>query len=79
GDFKDAVELANKLARSQDVSNCFTNQWFRFSMGRMESPNDSCSIQGIREAFRTSGGNVRELLSRIALSPAFRNVRLSGS
>ena len=54
------------------------NQWFRFSMGRMETTNDACSIQGIRDAFRASGGNIRELLARIALSPAFRNVRLTG-
>jgi hypothetical protein len=78
GTFNGAVELANKLASSQEVSNCFANQWFRFSMGRMESTNDACSIKGIRDAFRTSGGNIRELISRVVLSPAFRNVRLTG-
>lgn len=76
GSFDGPLELVNKLAQSQDVSNCFASQWFRFSLGRMESTNDSCSIQGIRDAFKTSGGNVRDLLSRIATSPAFRNVRL---
>ena len=68
---------AKRLAESQVVSNCMVNQWFRFSMGRMETTNDACSIQGVREAFDASGGNIRELLSRIALSPAFRNVRLT--
>ena len=53
------------------------SQWFRFSMGRMETTNDSCSIQGIRESFAASGGNIREMLARIALSPSFRNVRLT--
>ena len=47
------------------------NQWFRFSMGRMETTNDSCSIEGIRDAFDASGGNIRELLARITLSPPF--------
>jgi len=79
GAFNGPVELANRLANSQAVSNCMVNQWFRFSMGRMETTNDSCSIQGIRTAFDASGGNIRELLARVALSPAFRNVRLSGS
>ena len=78
GGFSGAIELANKLANSQEVSNCFANQWFRFSMGRMETSNDACSIQGIRDAFRTSGGNIRDLIARVALSPAFRNVRLTG-
>ncbi|HEY4187062.1 MAG TPA: DUF1592 domain-containing protein [Polyangia bacterium] len=78
GDFDGAIDLANKLAASQDVSNCFAAQWFRFSLGRMETTDDACSIQGIRDAFRASGGDIRDLLGRIALSPAFRNVRLDG-
>jgi hypothetical protein len=79
GTFNGPVELANRLANSQVVSNCMVNQWFRYSMGRMETTNDACSIKGIREAFAASGGNIRELLARVALSPAFRNVRLTGS
>ena len=32
---------------------------------------------GIRQAFNAAGGNIRELLARVAQSPAFRNVRLT--
>ena len=77
GSFNGALELVNKLAQSQDVSDCFASQWFRFSMGRMESVDDSCSMQGIQDAFHASGGNIRDLLARIAASPSFRNVRLT--
>jgi hypothetical protein len=77
GTFNGALELVNKLAQSQDVSECFARQWFRFSMGRMESVDDSCSMQDIQDAFHTSGGNIRDLLARIAVSPSFRNVRLT--
>jgi hypothetical protein len=77
GTFNGALELANKLAQSQDVSDCFASQWFRFSMGRMESVDDSCSMQDIQDAFHASGGNIRDLLARIAVSPSFRNVRLT--
>jgi len=77
GAFNGPVELAKTLSQSQVVSNCMVSQWFRFSMGRMETTNDSCSIQGIRESFAASGGNIREMLARIALSPSFRNVRLT--
>jgi hypothetical protein len=77
GQFDGAVELANKLANSEQVATCFANQWFRFSLGRMESSNDSCSISAIHESFRSSGGNVRDLLTRIALSASFRNVRVT--
>jgi hypothetical protein len=80
GAFDGPVALAKRLADSEVVSNCMVNQWFRYSMGRMETTNDACSIQGIREAFNAAGGNIRELLARVAQSPAFRNVRLtSGS
>ena len=77
GTFDGPVELAKRLADSEVVSNCMVNQWFRYSMGRMETTNDACSIQGIREAFNAAGGNIRELLARVAQSPAFRNVRLT--
>ncbi len=77
GPFVGAAELANRLADAPLVSNCMVNQWFRFSLGRMETTSDACSLQGARDAFDASGGNIRELLARIALSPAFRNVRLT--
>ena len=78
GSFNGAVDLANRLAQSALVRDCVASQWFRFSLGRMESTNDACSIQGLRDTFSASGGNVRDLLARIVLSPAFRSVRLNG-
>ena len=77
GTFDGPVDLAKRLADSEVVSNCMVSQWFRYSMGRMETTNDACSIQGIRQAFNAAGGNIRELLARVAQSPAFRNVRLT--
>jgi hypothetical protein len=79
GPFNGAVELANKLAESPEVRNCVANQWFRFSVGRIESADDACSILSLHQNFDTSGGNVRELLARIVLSPSFRSVRLNGT
>lgn len=78
GSFSGAIELVNKLAQSEEVADCVANQWFRFSLGRMESQNDACSVQSIREGFQASGGNVRALLTRIAISDAFRHVRSTG-
>ncbi|HET6147773.1 MAG TPA: DUF1592 domain-containing protein [Polyangia bacterium] len=78
GSFDGAVELVNRLADSTEVNNCVANQWFRFSLGRIESVNDACSMQTLHEAFKSSGGNIRELLARIVLSPSFRNVRVNG-
>lgn len=75
GAFTGPVELANKLANSEEVTNCVSIQWFRFSLGRIEAGNDACSIQAIRDGFQASGGNIKTLLAQIALSDAFRNVR----
>ena len=55
GTFDGPVELRKRLADSEVVSNCMVNQWFRYSMGRMETTNDACSIQGIRQAFNAVG------------------------
>jgi Protein of unknown function (DUF1588)/Protein of unknown function (DUF1585) len=78
GSFNGAVELSNRLAQSAEVQSCVANQWFRFSMGRIESTDDACSMQSLHENFSSSGGNVRDLLARIVLSPSFRSVRLNG-
>jgi hypothetical protein len=78
GSFSGAVQLANDLAQSTEVRDCVANQWFRFSLGRIESTDDACSIQSLRQSFATSGGNVRDLLTRIVSSPSFRSVRLNG-
>lgn len=75
GPFDGAVELANKLAASRVVRTCVSLQWFRFSMGRMESVADACSVKSIRDGFEASGGNIRTLLVQIAQSDAFRHVR----
>jgi len=78
GPFVGAVELANKLAGSVEVRNCVGNQWFRFSLGRIETQSDACSIVSIRQSLAASGGNIRAMLSQIALSQAFRHVRSNG-
>lgn len=75
GTFNGPVELANKLASSEQVTNCVAIQWFRFSLGRIEAENDACSILSIRDGFQASGGNIKSLLAQIALSDAFRHVR----
>jgi hypothetical protein len=78
GSFDGALELARKLAESSQVEDCLANQWFRFSLGRIESLDDACSVLSIRDGFRASGGNIRALLTQIAVSDAFRNVRSTG-
>jgi hypothetical protein len=75
GSFDGAIELAERLSGAREVKACFSNQWFRFALGRVESRNDACSIQAIHEGFIASQGNIRALFGQIAQSEAFRHVR----
>jgi hypothetical protein len=78
GTFVGIPELGQKLAQSRWVADCVANQWFRFSLGRMESSDDACTLRSIHQGFATSGYNVRELVKSIVLSEAFTHVRAVG-
>jgi hypothetical protein len=54
------------------------NQWFRFSLGRMESADDACTLSAIHQRFSTGGYDVRDLVKSIVLSDAFTHVRAVG-
>lgn len=77
GPFEGAVELAHRLASSDRVAQCVVHQWFRFSLGRMESEADACTLEALYRDFDDSEGNIRSLLKRIVTSEAFTHVRVS--
>jgi hypothetical protein len=79
GKFVGAVELGQKLAGSRSVADCVANQWFRFALGRIEASDDACSLKAVHEGFASSGYNVRELITTLVLSDAFRHVRAVGA
>lgn len=78
GNFVGAVQMAQALAKSSEVADCFSRQWFRFALGRIESSADACTVSGLQEGFATSSGNIRQLLTQIVASEAFRYVRSTG-
>jgi hypothetical protein len=78
GPFVGAVQMAQALAKSSEVADCVSRQWFRFALGRVESFDDACTVSSLQTSFDTSTGNVPQLLEAIATSEAFRNVRSSG-
>lgn len=76
GPFTGAIELSERLGNSEDVAYCLANQWFRFALSRIESNDDACALESIYRGFEQTG-NIRDLLSAIVLSDAFRYVRTS--
>lgn len=70
--FADAVELAKILATSSTVRGCFAKQWFRFAVGRTETPEDTPSLTSIAAAFAQNQFDMRDLAPAIATSRSFR-------
>jgi hypothetical protein len=71
GPFVGAVQLAQRLAGSEDVKNCVATQWFRFAYGRGETPNE-CSLVQLQGAFKASNYSIRSLLVALTQTDAFR-------
>jgi hypothetical protein len=72
GEFKDAVELLERLATSRQVRDCYVRQWFRFAYGRTESKQDACTLNELGAAFEAAQHDIRELLVALTQTDAFR-------
>jgi hypothetical protein len=71
GSFKDHIELATLLARSQAMRGCMVEHWFHYAYGRAEGKTDACSMTQLQRGFEASGGNVKTLLLDLIQTPAF--------
>jgi hypothetical protein len=69
GPFQGAVDLAHKLAKSDQVRDCLTLSMFRYAYGRSEAPEDDASLRVLRERF--ASGNLRDLLVALTETDAF--------
>jgi hypothetical protein len=72
GPVKNAVELSQRLAASQEVRDCVAVQWFRYALGREEGPADAASLAQVKETFKQSGYRVPALVAAIPLTDSFR-------
>jgi len=72
GPFHGVVELAQKLAESEEARQCVATQWFRFAYGRVEGEDDQCSMTEIQKAFAKGGFHVKDLLVALTQTDAFR-------
>jgi Protein of unknown function (DUF1592)/Protein of unknown function (DUF1588)/Protein of unknown function (DUF1595)/Protein of unknown function (DUF1587)/Protein of unknown function (DUF1585) len=72
GKFAGPVELAGKLAVSQQVEDCAVTQWFRFGYGREDAGDaDACNRAVLSKRFADSGHDVRELFLALTQTDAF--------
>lgn len=73
--FDDALELTDRLVETGRVRDCYAAQWFRYTVGRVETERD-CSLERLQDRFAATGGNVQDLMIGIAESDAFRYRRI---
>ncbi|MCB9620978.1 MAG: DUF1592 domain-containing protein [Sandaracinus sp.] len=76
GAFDGAVELAHRLAESEQARDCVANQVFRFALQRVELQADACSLEQVRTGFAESGYRLSDLMLAVVSSDAFRFQRV---
>jgi hypothetical protein len=69
--FNDAKQLGRILADSPICQQCIVRQVFRYAYGRLETPADQETIEGLFARFRDSGFHFQELLIGLVRSPEF--------
>ena len=72
GDFDGAIELSERLATSADVQSCVARQWFRYSLGRLDSDEDVCATELMLGRFAETDYELSSLVKEIVVSDAFR-------
>jgi hypothetical protein len=74
GPVRDAVELAQKLAGSNQARLCIETRMLAYALGRDTEPGrDDCTIRQIDDQIKAGGGRLLDLMTAIALAPAFRS------
>lgn len=71
GDFDGALELAEGLARSEDVRRCFVENWYVRALGRGVTAADACYVSALDLEFVGAATNLEELLIALVKNDAF--------
>jgi hypothetical protein len=67
-----AVELADRLAASRSVHDCYAQHWVQFAFGRPQVQEDYSMITDVG-ALSRQGGGIKDVLAKLVTSPAFLN------
>ncbi|MCH2209340.1 MAG: DUF1588 domain-containing protein [Lentisphaerales bacterium] len=71
GPVKNALEMIEKLARSERVKQVFIRHAFRYWIGRNETVNDAPVLQDAYKAYVENDGSMKALLTSLLTSDAF--------
>ena len=71
GPVKDALEMIEKLSKSERVEQVFVRHVFRFWMGRNETLEDAPTLHAAHRAYKENDGSMKALLTSLLSSDAF--------
>ncbi|HEX9005489.1 MAG TPA: DUF1585 domain-containing protein, partial [Blastocatellia bacterium] len=71
--FSSPRELGAVLARSPQCQECLVKQYFRYTVGRMETPADRSLIRQVFDDFKKSQFHFKELMISLVRSREFSN------
>ena len=71
GKFNGAVELADRLSKSEEVRACVVTPWFNYGHGRTTTTEDSCTMAQLRTTFSAANHDVKALLIGLTQTDAF--------
>jgi hypothetical protein len=77
GPFTGALELVQRLQGSAQVKSCVSQLWLEYVLQRVPVSEDACSLEQAQNGFAASGYNLRDLISSVIKSDAFRYVRIT--
>jgi Protein of unknown function (DUF1592)/Protein of unknown function (DUF1588)/Protein of unknown function (DUF1595)/Protein of unknown function (DUF1585)/Protein of unknown function (DUF1587) len=69
--FQNAVDLIGQIAKMPQVQDCITTQWLRYMTGRREVEGEKPSLQVVRDLFKKSNNDMRELLVGMTRTRSF--------
>jgi len=75
--FANGVALVKQLTALDEVGECAATQWYRYSIGRLETEGEQGDIDALSRDFAASGDHEPTLLSALAASRAFQSRSLT--
>jgi hypothetical protein len=72
GQFDNAVVLTEKLAKSEQVSQCFVESFMRYALARNLAEDDGCNVARLTNAVVSSESDFSALLAGLSETQAFR-------
>ena len=74
-----AVELSQRLADSAAVRECMSRQLASYAFGERLSEDEACTVADISQQFTQSGGNLIDLIGKVAAWPGLRTRTTGGA